>query len=190
MFISGAYPTLYIQNSSIVADVGGHVGYFAVWATVMNPMNEIHSFEPDMDNIRLFKKNISCNNIDTVTLHEYGLGSEEKNIVFYQYENNALNSIYKHEWHAPIRSINVPIKNAQIELTKIQPNLLKVDVEWSEDAILGTYLSHKNSPKYLCLEFSDTQERKSTVAIDRFILDNAEYIHHKNWIVVNSERRT
>ncbi|MER6528316.1 FkbM family methyltransferase [Streptomyces sp. NPDC001508] len=63
-------------NSTTIADVGAHVGYFSLIAALANPKAKVHSFEPvDMVHARL-SVNLRSNNVQNVRLYQAGVSSE------------------------------------------------------------------------------------------------------------------
>lgn len=63
-------------QSSTIADVGAHVGYFSMIAAHANPKAKVHSFEPvDQIHARL-SVNVRSNGVQNVKLHQAGVSSE------------------------------------------------------------------------------------------------------------------
>ncbi|MDX6667888.1 MAG: hypothetical protein QOK04_1268, partial [Solirubrobacteraceae bacterium] len=52
-----------LQRPIRIADIGGHVGFFALFMRQLFPDAHIVSFEPDPDNGRLLKRNIEANRL-------------------------------------------------------------------------------------------------------------------------------
>jgi FkbM family methyltransferase len=62
-------------NSTTIADVGAHVGYFSLIAALANPKAKVHAFEPvDQVHARL-SVNIRSNNVQNVRLYQAGVSS-------------------------------------------------------------------------------------------------------------------
>ncbi|MFF5144073.1 FkbM family methyltransferase [Streptomyces sp. NPDC013157] len=63
-------------QSSTIADVGAHVGYFSMIAAHANPKAKVHSFEPvDQIHARL-SVNVRSNGVQNIRLHQAGVSSE------------------------------------------------------------------------------------------------------------------
>ncbi|MFG2940928.1 FkbM family methyltransferase [Streptomyces sp. NPDC048282] len=63
-------------QSTTIADVGAHVGYFSMIAAHANPKAKVHSFEPvDQIHARL-SVNVRSNGVQNVKLHQAGVSSE------------------------------------------------------------------------------------------------------------------
>jgi FkbM family methyltransferase len=187
IFVTTVYPKTFIMGSKKMADVGAHCGYTAIWAHIINPELEIHSFEPDIENQEIFEENILLNNAGKrIFIHKYGLGPNDEHIKFYKYENNADNSTILHEGHTPIKVYDIDVKKAKDELEKIDADFLKVDIEGFEDIVIYDYFKGKQRPKYLSIEFSDNPDRKSEKAIHDWNVFNTDYINTIDTIIVNS----
>jgi len=50
-----------------VIDVGGHAGFFSLYAAILNPKVPIYAFEPASENYKLLKQNLKGNRIRNVT---------------------------------------------------------------------------------------------------------------------------
>jgi FkbM family methyltransferase len=188
IFITGVYPVKFILNSKVMADIGGHCGYTAVWASLLNPDLKIHSYEPDKENAEIFEENIKLNNLESkISLHNYGMGLKESDVHFYIYQNASVNSIVLHKGLKPKTEVYIKIKAALVELEKISPDFIKVDIEGMEDEIIAPILSLSKKPTYLSMEFSDNKERTSKEAIEIWIKSVVGYENFIDDIIVNSE---
>lgn len=186
MFVTWVYPIGYVQNSSRIADIWAHCGYFAVWACIVNPKSIISSYEPDKDNQDIYTSNIEINKLeDRAKLYPYGLGKKDEIIRFFQYKNSALNSIILHPNISIIGELQVHIKEAMKELSIINPDLLKVDVEGVEDEIVYAYLNAWWKPNFICAEFSTNKERSDINGAKKFT-EYPGYNHLRQGIIVNS----
>ena len=65
---------LKLPKQSVIFDVGANVGYVSfVLAKKYAELGSVHAFEPDLSNIKQFKRNLALNSIDNLYLHEYAL---------------------------------------------------------------------------------------------------------------------
>ena len=48
-------------------DIGGHLGFFSLYASLLNPKVPIYAFEPHIGNFELLKKNLKNNRVKNVT---------------------------------------------------------------------------------------------------------------------------
>jgi FkbM family methyltransferase len=58
-----------ICRSEVIIDIGANVGYFALYASALNPKAKIHAFEPFPGNAAQLQKNLSLNKNHQVSLH-------------------------------------------------------------------------------------------------------------------------
>ncbi len=54
-----------IGNSSVVIDIGAHIGVFSVFAATQAENVTVYSFEPDPDNFQLLLRNIQINHLES-----------------------------------------------------------------------------------------------------------------------------
>jgi FkbM family methyltransferase len=188
IFVTTVYPLEFVQNSTIMADVGGHAGYTAIWSSIINPKLVIHSYEPEPENQKLFEQNISLNSAEErIILHKFGLGSKDETITFYKYENNADNSTILHVGREYKDKFDIVVKNSESELSSINPDYLKVDIEGYEDEAIYSYFQSGQKPKYMSIEFSDNPDRTSIEAIQKWLDARTEYNNVVDGIVVASQ---
>ena len=70
------------QPGSLVLDVGGNIGAYAIPLAKADPSIEVHAFEPNPHAIARFKRNLRLNGVSNVTLHEIALGDRPRNSPF------------------------------------------------------------------------------------------------------------
>lgn len=188
MFVTWVYKKEFVSWSLSIADVGWHCDYFAVWAVYTNPVTTVYSFEPEEENQDIFQKNIKANDLENhITLNKYGLSDKDEEIKFYTYPNSADNSAILYKHIAPIATSTILVKNTFTELSKIKPDFLKIDIEWSEDLVLYSYLDWGGIPKYISVEFSNNPKRSDMDAIKKYLCFPC-YNHEHEGIIVNSTR--
>jgi len=63
IFVFGIYARVQndIRRAKVIVDVGANVGFFAIYASAINPDAQIHSFEPFPDNLTQLKRNLLLN---------------------------------------------------------------------------------------------------------------------------------
>lgn len=133
-----------IRNAKqAIIDIGGHLGFFSLYASLLNPMVPIYSFEPHIGNFELLKKNLKDNHVRNVTAKNLAVNNVigEMDLLISKEDLN----------HSLVRAIE-PTEEIQkvqtITLEKIfdrhrleQVDLLKIDCEGAEFVIL------EDSPK-------------------------------------------
>jgi len=128
-----------IRNAKdAVIDIGGHLGFFSLYASLLNPSVPIYSFEPHIGNFELLKKNLKDNRVRNVTAKNLAVSDAigELDLLISKEDLN-------HSLVHAIEPTNEVQKVQTITLEKIfdrhrlgQVDLLKIDCEGAEFAIL------------------------------------------------------
>ena len=96
---------------SKVLDVGANIGYYSVWCSVLQRVEKIYSFEPDLDAFNELKKNIELNSVEKLVT--------AKMLAVTDYNGKA-----KFSAHAPMSGIN-----GIIETSIHDPDLFQYETE-------------------------------------------------------------
>lgn len=135
-----------IKNAKYpIIDVGGHLGFFSLMASLLNSKVPIFTFEPHAGNFELLKTNLKNNHIKNVTAKQTAV-SDEIGEVKLQISKEDLNHSVVHaiEPTGEIESIHATTLERIMQKNKIEKcDLLKLDCEGSEFKII------QNSPKEL-----------------------------------------
>jgi FkbM family methyltransferase len=139
IFLKSMYEYSFNENPKVVIDIGGHYGYFALYATRKFGSNcRILSVEPSFSNIRIFNKNIASANVKNVTLVEGALSGEDSQRDLYL-SHSQNHSLYQDYSPVKLGSENINCFTLKSLLDKYnldQIDLLKMDCEGSEHEIL------------------------------------------------------
>ncbi len=128
-----------IQSAkNTIIDIGGHLGFFSLYASILNSKVPIYSFEPFSGNFSILKKNLKDNRIKNVTAKNLAVWSKNGTIDLILSKEDLNHSLV----HA-IEDRGEVEKVQSITLEKIfdrhrisQCDLLKIDCEGAEFAIL------------------------------------------------------
>ena len=120
-----------------ILDVGGNIGYNALMFSDYGP---VHTFEPFFHDI--ISKNVEQNNLkNSVTVHPYGLSSEEKSTKIYKphtYETGKTNyggfSLHHSSQHSDT-CYDCVVKRLD-DIYQGPPSIIKVDIEGHEEEFL------------------------------------------------------
>lgn len=143
-----------ILDNDIIIDIGGHIGLFALYASVMSPKGKIISAEPHPQNFLLLKENITENNLNNIVLVNKAISDSNKNIeLFIDTFDDSAHSIYDNGRNSiQIKGITLEeiMNNNQIS----KCDMLKIDCEGAEFKIIES-LSDNDLLKIdkLCLEY-------------------------------------
>ncbi|MBN1258669.1 FkbM family methyltransferase [Candidatus Peregrinibacteria bacterium] len=59
-----------------VIDIGGHLGFFSLYASLLNPKVPIYAFEPHIGNFEILKMNLRNNGVKNVTAKQMAVGKQ------------------------------------------------------------------------------------------------------------------
>lgn len=128
-----------IRNAEdTIIDIGGHLGFFSLYTSLLNSKVPIYSFEPHAGNYELLKKNLKYNRVKNVHTKNLAVSDQIGEIDLFISQED-LN-------HSTVRAIE-PTDDVQkvqsITLEKImsrhdfkQVDLLKIDCEGAEFSII------------------------------------------------------
>ncbi len=139
IFLKCIYDYSIIGSPKVIIDIGGHYGYFALYATrKFGSYCRIISVEPSFSNIRIFSKNIASANVKNVTLVEGALSGEDSQRDLYL-SHSQNHSLYQDYSHVKLGSETVngfTLKSLLDKFNLDRIDLLKMDCEGSEHEIL------------------------------------------------------
>lgn len=125
-----------INENDVVVDVGGHIGLFAVYASLFCKRGKILSFEPIKENYRLLLENIELNKIKNVKSFNLAVAAKVGKVKIYQHNHDqAAHTLYGNgQKYVQVDSITLKeiIDSNLIE----RCDLLKLDCEGAEYEIL------------------------------------------------------
>jgi FkbM family methyltransferase len=162
------YPFLpFVEDVRVVFDVGANCGATSVHLARHYPDAEVHAFEPASEPRALLERNAA--DWSNVSVHPFGLGSEDAILPLYKGEGDSgLASLIR-------RSVNLD----ESELVQLHAgdrwaaaqgidriDVLKVDVEGSEVAVLQGLAGRLPTVKLLYLEYDSRQARRT---LDRLL---------------------
>ena len=157
---AGEYECDWVKGAPVIADIGGNVGGFAVWAAYRWPASQIHSYEPVLRNFDLLQANTSAFR-DRVTCYNVGVGEPGLREMYYGKHNWGECSLYRGDEQRDAGEQVRVIDPQQLP----EAHLVKIDTEGAEIEILEgmTYL-----PFAYLIEYHSDENRRS---IDRLLSD-------------------
>ena len=145
----------------VILDVGANLGNWTRSLKKHFPNSEIHAFEPSKSTFDDLRE--STKNLDNVSIYNFGLGdTEQTELLFYENEKSGMASLYKRDLsHISIdfnKFEEVHIKRLDNWLTesKVRANVLKIDVEGHELAVLKGLGNFLTEFKMIQFEFGGT----------------------------------
>jgi FkbM family methyltransferase len=145
----------------VILDVGANLGDWARNLKSYFPDSEIHAFEPSKSTYAVLLS--STKNLENFSTYNFGFGDlEQSQLLFFEKEKSGMASLYKRDLSH--KSIDfdgfekVEIKRLDNWLTqsKVRANVLKIDVEGHELAVLKGLGDYLQEFKLIQFEFGGT----------------------------------
>lgn len=140
-----------VRKGDVVFDVGGHIGYMALYfASLVGPRGKVYSFEPAPTNLPYIRANVSRAANKNVVLVEEAVGAENRFATFWSEDltgqNGSLIPAYagvaatagSHGVAPLTREVTVGVVNLDsfAESLGTEPSFVKIDVEGAESLVL------------------------------------------------------
>ncbi len=125
-----------------IVDCGANIGAFSLFAGKKYPHAKLTCFEPDPDNLRVLKLNLSKNGI-AAEIRECGVWS--KSGTLYYHPASSITGLVSEE------KSDFPIPVAKVVLQS-QMSWVKLDVEGAEYEVIPDLLQRTPKPKFLSIE--------------------------------------
>lgn len=158
-----------------VVDIGANVGAFALYAEGWADRVNIHCFEPNPQVIDLLRKNLAGHG--NVRINPFALSDKDAELTLYQNPyNTGATSMTRAakgggEVVVPVRRAESALRDAGID----RIDVLKIDTEGSEVAILQGLGSYLERTSIVMLEYhSEKDRRKIDELLQNFVLYSAD----------------
>ena len=182
----------------IILDVGANIGTMTTWFAKTFPVCEIYSFEPQPQIFNMLCGNLAINNLYNVRAFNYGLGSENKTLSFFEpdYFNSSdfgTFSLIDSRVKTTDKKIIVEIKTIDwfvktFNLSRV--DLIKIDAEGMDyDILLGANDTIKSFKPNIFIEHNDFTS-SSFQKIKEFF-ENQKYIEkviHNNVLFISNDQ--
>ena len=166
------FPMADRHDVKLIADCGGNIGAFAVWASNAFPDAVILSYEPDPTCCELFEENIKAQGLEErVNLCRVALTTRDvKETTLYLGVNNSGENSLQQELVGPnTNSITVPTLHPD-NIPAV--DFMKLDIEGLEYEVLASYLK-RFKPMFITFEAHGEGER---VRLNQLMWDTG-YVH-------------
>lgn len=155
----------------LIIDVGAYVGISVLYFKHIYPNSRIVAFEPNPEAAKLLRENVFINELEDIEIHESAITDSdgEKDIYI---DNTGMDrysvaSFKKDAWNGEVKSKKLRVKTAEIgKYLKQEVDLLKLDVEGSEQAILNGIRRYLPNIKNMILEYHPTENQNLKKIID------------------------
>jgi FkbM family methyltransferase len=146
------------KSASVIIDVGANTGVFALAAKAINPSAKVIAVEPVARVAEQLRHNIRLNGFD-IEVHELALSDTNGTATFYDFPGD-------HEYSASLDSrmggtVETTIPVRRLDDLVDSANLIKVDVELHEPAVLRGAKRLLQSKPVLLLEVLNSEAERS-----------------------------
>lgn len=165
IFSGKEYPILYSDDAEVstVVDIGAHVGATLRYLISLFPNASFIAFEPNPPSYELLVKNIEKpGRKKRVRLENYALGAEESNLDLFQGAFSTMQASLLPNKENSEKSFRVSVKNALDAFSTLNiknADILKLDTEGMELAIMDSLSSLLSSIKYILVEYHSDRDR-------------------------------
>ena len=124
----------FVKNNDVVYDIGAHVGFYTLLASMLVGDGRVYAFEPLPSNIAILKKHIVLNKLTNVTVIEAAVSDKEGKTFFKEGESSTTGTISEKNGSFAVQEVFI---DKLIETQNIlPPRILKIDVEGTELSVL------------------------------------------------------
>ena len=137
-----------INNDNVIIDVGANIGIYSVYAALRKPTATVYAFEPEYSNLHQLKQNILENAL-TRNICPYAIALDENTGISQLHVQDTTPGAAKHTvskqkltnthtgddvvWREGVATMTL---DEFCVLSQVKPNLIKIDVDGTETAIL------------------------------------------------------
>ena len=172
-----------VHPGATVVDVGANIGYNTLYAAhCVGPKGRVYAVEPAQDNLAVLYQNVFANRLANVVVLPYAAGSRaEVKRFFLRGEVSAVNSLYQDSFYAPVTdTVDVQLMPLD-DLVPGKPDLVKIDVEGAELAVLAGMARLLTEPDLrLIVEWHPLLQQSAGYAPDalpRYLLQRGFALH-------------
>jgi FkbM family methyltransferase len=149
LFVNADYFFVPKKSAPFILDCGSNIGMSILFFKTLYPKAKIIGFEPEEATYALLEKNIASNSLQGVQVHQVALGMEDATVSFFV-DPEQQGSVLMSTNRARLLSTGCPSpakKEILVRQTKLstfvdrEVDLLKLDVEGAEDAVLQDLVS-------------------------------------------------
>jgi FkbM family methyltransferase len=159
------------KEEPLIIDVGAYIGLSVLYFKKLYPNSKIIAFEPNPLAFKTLKENMFINNIENVKLYQTAIlnkdGEKELYIDNTDLERYSVASFNKDAWNSEVVSKKVRVKTQKLnKYLNEEIDMLKLDVEGSEQVILNSIKDHFSNIKNIILEYHPTPNQDLDKIVD------------------------
>lgn len=174
VFIERTYARFAPAHASLILDVGANIGIAMLWYLRHYPEAQIVCFEPNPLTYELLDVNVRANDLDSVSTHRLALAAEEGTKRFY-FDASAPAGELTYSVSQTFRSSagdRPDIESEVLPVAALKPyltdpvDILKIDIEGSEAAVLSACVKELERVRVLQLEYHQLPENPLAGLLD------------------------
>lgn len=155
----------------LIIDVGSYIGISVLYFKHIYPNSKIIAFEPNPAAVTILKENIYNNELEDIEIHQTAIadidGEKDMYIDNTGMDRYSVASFKKGAWNGEVKSKKLRVETEKIgKYLKQETDLLKLDVEGSEQAILKRIKKYFSKIKNIILEYHPTENQDLDKIID------------------------
>lgn len=168
-------PLNYEKGPPTILDCGANCGAFSVWASHRWPGARIHAYEPHPATFNILEGNLKC--YHNVEANNFGIGTPGMRPLYDGVSNSGETSFHVMKNNTKLTAIHAEVRDPLI-LPKA--DILKMDVEGSEEEILGPLIAGGRIFDAICFEYhhDDIRRRVDPLLVDYVLIGSDVYFPH------------
>jgi FkbM family methyltransferase len=173
MFWSGSYQhdvlaclSLAARAGDVVFDIGAHYGLMSIYASkLVGPRGKVVAFEPSPRNRQVLLRHCELNRCDNVHVEGMGLLDKPGEFEFYMATRDSWNSTFDAAFAAnqsyDLTTVPADTLDAYVDRTGLQPSLLKVDTEGTEqECLIGGERTLRKRTPVIVIEYNSLSQSR------------------------------
>jgi FkbM family methyltransferase len=173
MFFSGSYQddvlecfSLAIRPGDTIFDIGAHYGLMAIYASkLVGRSGKVVAFEPSPRNREVLLHHCRLNHCDNVTVEEIGLLDKPGEFDFYMTTGCSWNSTFDVAFAGSQSHDKTTARaealDAYVERTGLEPSLLKIDTEGTEqECLIGGERTLRTLKPVIVIEYNSLSQAR------------------------------
>ena len=156
-----------VQHADVFFDVGANIGLYSVLGCARQPRLEVRAFEAVSENRDILRRNLELNGCSGRVSIEPEAVSDETGTAILSLASSGTHSLSRGDG-GPTREVTTMTLDDFLQSGSARPDLLKIDVEGHESAVLkGAEILLSQAAPTVLMEFSPRQHDDLDALLDR-----------------------